>query len=67
MLLAQKAQSFKSSVRLKTANREVDAKSILELLTLAAENGAEITVQADGEDETQAVDALVAFLAQVGT
>ena len=36
----------------------VDGKSILGLLTLAAGKGTRITVNADGEDEHQAVEQL---------
>jgi phosphocarrier protein len=37
----------------------VDGKSIMGLLSLAAETGAKLTLRADGEDETEARDALV--------
>lgn len=38
---------------------EVNAKSILGVMMLAAEVGSEILLKADGEDEEQAVETLV--------
>lgn len=37
---------------------EADAKSILSVLTLAAAKGVELLIQADGEDQDKAIDAL---------
>jgi len=38
---------------------EVNGKSILGVMMLAAEMGAKITLKADGKDETEALEALV--------
>ena len=43
-------------------NREVNAKSILGVLTLGVYQGMEITIRAEGEDEVPAVEALVALV-----
>jgi len=40
------------------AERNVDGKSILGLLLLAAARGVDIRITADGTDETEALDAL---------
>ncbi len=54
--LAQEAQKFKSAITLCLADSEVDAKSILDILTLAAGQGSNIELRADGEDACQALD-----------
>ncbi len=53
------ANSFKSDVFIGTDEEEVNAKSILGLLTLAATKGTPLTVRAEGEDEVAAVKAIV--------
>jgi phosphocarrier protein len=57
-LFVQTASQFKSSVLAVKDGREVNAKSILSVLTLGAEQGAVVTVRAEGEDEVEAVEAL---------
>jgi phosphocarrier protein len=52
------ASAFASRVWVARDGREVDGKSILGLLLLAAAHGCAITIAADGPDEMQAVDAL---------
>jgi len=52
---------FKSVIRVRNLTRgsaEVDAKSILGVLTLGVEGGHEIEVSAEGEDEVQALETL---------
>lgn len=55
---AEIANKYTSEIRLKAKNKEVDGKSIIELLTLGAENGTEIVVSAKGSDAAEALDAL---------
>jgi len=57
-LLVQTAGRFKSKVSAVKDGREVNAKSILSVLTLGAEQGAVVTIRAEGEDEVEAVEAL---------
>ncbi len=52
------AARFKSDVKVRKDDEEVDGKSILGILLLAAGRGAVITVTADGEDEQAAVEAI---------
>jgi phosphocarrier protein HPr len=52
------AARFKSDIKIRKGDEEVDGKSILGILLLAAGMGAVITVKADGEDERDAVDAI---------
>lgn len=53
------AGTFGARVRVRRDGREMDGKSILGLLLLAASRGTVITITADGPDEQQALDALV--------
>jgi len=53
------ASSFAADVFIGNNDEEVNAKSILGLLTLAATKGTTLSIRADGEDEEQAVAALV--------
>jgi phosphocarrier protein HPr len=52
------AARFKSDIKIRKGDEEVDGKSILGILLLAAGRGATITVKANGEDEADAVDAI---------
>ena len=52
------AARFQSSIKIKKGDEEVDGKSILGILLLAAGKGSIITVRADGEDESEAVEAI---------
>ncbi len=56
--LSQTASQFRSEIKLQKGEVEVNAKSILGVMMLAAEVGSEIILKADGEDEKQAVEAL---------
>ncbi|MGB5163588.1 MAG: HPr family phosphocarrier protein [Thermoanaerobaculia bacterium] len=49
---------FSSQVKLQKDGEEVDAKSILGVLLLAAAQGSRIVVRCDGEDETDAMQAI---------
>jgi phosphocarrier protein HPr len=52
------ASAFSSRIRVACGNREMDGKSIMGLLLLAAAQGTTITISAEGVDEVQAVEAL---------
>ena len=58
-LLVQTAKGFKSSIEVVHSGRRADAKSILSVLTLGANQGAVITLRAVGEDADEALVALV--------
>lgn len=57
-LFVQTANRFKSKVVAAREGREVNAKSILSVLSLGADQGAVVMVSAEGEDETQAIEAI---------
>ncbi len=61
-LIAQSAKTFKSEVVLIKGDEKVDAKSIFNLMTLAAEKGAKLTIRATGVDAEAAVAKIVALV-----
>ncbi|MCE9583202.1 MAG: HPr family phosphocarrier protein [Planctomycetes bacterium] len=56
--LAELAGKFKSPVTIVKDGQEVSARSIIELLTLAAAHGTELRIKAEGPDAAEAVDAI---------
>ncbi|HEX7419936.1 MAG TPA: HPr family phosphocarrier protein [Thermoanaerobaculia bacterium] len=56
--LVHTAARFKSDIKIRKGDEEVDGKSILGILLLAAGRGSVVTIRADGEDEREAVDAI---------
>jgi phosphocarrier protein len=56
--LAEAASKFRSQVTVIKDGQKVNAKSSIDLLTLAAVAGTRLTLRAEGEDATDAVDAL---------
>ena len=57
------ATTFQSRVVVSRQGREMDGKSIMGLLLLAAARGTVVTIAADGTDEQAAVDALTDLVA----
>jgi len=55
----QKANEFKSSIWIELGDRKVNAKSLLGVLSLGVVKGGEICIIADGEDEVEALAALL--------
>ena len=55
---AEIANKYNSEIRIKTKNKEVEGKSVIDVLTLGAENGTEIVISAKGPDAAEALDAL---------
>lgn len=58
----QKANSFKSSIWVEKEDCRVNAKSLLGVLSLGIVKGTTVTLIADGNDETDAVNGLVALI-----
>lgn len=56
------AHRYKCRIEVVKESARSDGRSMLSLLTLAAKCGDEISVEADGEDAEEAVDALIAML-----
>lgn len=61
-LFVQTANKFESTVRINKDDQEADAKSIMSLLSLGAENGSSILLIAEGEDAEEAVTELSKIL-----
>lgn len=57
--LVRLASKFSANIFLSRGNKRINAKSILGILVLAAEKGAKLKVQADGEDEEEAVESII--------
>jgi phosphocarrier protein len=62
--LVQTAGRFKSEVKIRKNGEEVDGKSILGLLLLAASQGTAITIAVCGEDEMIAFAAVEELIAR---
>jgi phosphocarrier protein len=60
--LTQLASSFDSKVFLSRNGRRVNAKSIMGVMMLAAAKGSTITLETEGEDEKEAIDALAGLI-----
>jgi phosphocarrier protein HPr len=54
--LVHVAARFKSDIKIRKGDEEVDGKSILGILLLAAGRGSTIALKADGPDERDALD-----------
>lgn len=61
--LVHLAGRFESDVSLVQDGEEIDAKSILGILLLAAGQGSRLTVRCSGEDEGEANEAITALFA----
>ena len=61
--LTQVAGQFKSDVWVGRNGRRVNAKSIMGVMMLAAAKGSKISVEIEGPDEVQAMEALQALIA----
>ena len=59
--LVQELAPFRCAVTLQARGREVNAKSIMGVMLLAAAQGTPITVRTDGEDEAAAMDAIASL------
>jgi phosphocarrier protein HPr len=61
--VVQLAAQFQSTLLLAHRGREINAKSIMGLMMLAAGKGSELLFKADGPDEQAAADAIAALFA----
>ena len=61
--LTQVAGRFQANVWVGRNGRRVNAKSIMGVMMLAAAMGSTVTVETDGPDEQQAMDAVTALIA----
>ena len=61
-ILVQIASQYRSRIYLECANKRVNAKSIMGMMTLGLDKGDRIVVEAEGEDEEKAVAELTGYL-----
>ncbi|HEX3534831.1 MAG TPA: HPr family phosphocarrier protein [Gemmatimonadaceae bacterium] len=61
--IVKTAGKFKSNITIVRDDLEVNAKSIMGVMMLAAERGAVITLRATGDDADAALDSLCAVIA----
>jgi phosphotransferase system HPr (HPr) family protein len=59
----QTAMRFAATITVSCGTRRANAKSILQVLSLGAAGGAEITIQAEGADAAPATEALKLLIA----
>ncbi len=57
--ISQEAQRFSADIIITSQDGEADAKSILDILTLAAPRGTELLIKASGPDAPQAIETIV--------
>lgn len=60
--LVQLASGFQSDIRIGRNGQQVNGKSIMGIMMLAASKGTEIEVCADGSDEHEALDSLLQLI-----
>jgi phosphocarrier protein HPr len=60
--LTQLAASFKCEVMMSRNNRRVNAKSIMGVMMLAAAKGTTISIETNGVDEAEAMQALLELI-----
>lgn len=60
--LTQLAAKYQCDVSLARSGRKVNAKSIMGVMMLAAGKGSRITLETDGPDETEAMDAIAVLI-----
>jgi phosphocarrier protein len=60
--LTKLAGSFASDVHMSRNGRRINAKSIMGVMMLAAGLGSEVEIEADGPDESKAIEALAQLI-----
>lgn len=58
-LFIKEASKFSSNITVYKNGKEFNAKSIISILSMGAKKGDSITIQADGNDEKEAVEKLI--------
>ncbi len=59
VMFVEEASKFKSNITVTNGYKDASSRSILSIMALGASKGTEITIMAEGEDEENAVTALV--------
>ncbi|MDR2837906.1 MAG: HPr family phosphocarrier protein [Azonexus sp.] len=61
--LTQLASKYQCEVWMSKGSRRINAKSIMGVMMLAAGKGSKVSVETDGADEAEAMEALLALIA----
>ncbi len=61
-MLVQVASQYASSIYLIDGDKNINAKSIMGMMTLTLQAGEEVMVQAEGEDEDTAIEGIEKYL-----
>ena len=61
-VFVQVASQFDSSIFVEYENKRVNAKSIMGMMTLGIAAGENVTVSAEGKDETEAIQSIEEYL-----
>ncbi|MEW9667877.1 phosphocarrier protein HPr [Ammoniphilus sp. 3BR4] len=64
--LVQTATKFSSDIKMEYNGKNINLKSIMAVMSLGVQQGAEIKVTAEGSDETEALSAIGETLKQEG-
>ena len=59
---ATEASRFMSNISVGTNGKSVNAKSVMSLMLLAASQGTDLDISADGEDEQAAIEAIATLI-----
>jgi phosphocarrier protein len=62
--IVEAAKQFSSQIWIVKGDNRVDGKSILDVMTLAATRGSKLRVTADGNDASEAIEALERLFAR---
>ena len=60
-MLAKEAKKFSSKITITKEGKTVSATQLMMIMSLGLKKGAEVTVEADGEDEAEAIAAIENF------
>lgn len=63
-MFVKKATEFSSTITVRNLEKSSNGKSIMSMMLLEASCGTEIELQAEGDDEQLAIDALTELIAQ---
>ncbi len=61
-MLVREAQKYRSEILVSKGKKEADAKNLMQIMSLGAKCGDEISVKVSGEDEEEACEAVEAVL-----
>jgi phosphocarrier protein len=61
-LFVEEAGNYEAKITLTKGDQEANGKSIMGVMSLGISQGTEITIQAEGEDEAEAVAALTELI-----